>query len=66
MSKLPQMQKLREKNGFTREDVSKILGISIHTYVSYETGTREPNIERIRQLSRLFKCTTDELLKEGD
>jgi transcriptional regulator with XRE-family HTH domain len=64
MSKLPQMQILREKNGFTREDVAKILRISIHTYTSYELGNREPNIVRIRQLSKLFKCTIDELLEE--
>lgn len=64
MSKLPQIQILREKNGYTREEVAKILGISINTYNSYEWGNRRPKIERIQQLAKLFKCTTDDILRE--
>lgn len=62
MSKLPQIQIQREKNGYTREEVAKILGISINTYNSYEWGNRKPKIERIQQLAKLFKCTIEELM----
>lgn len=62
MSKLPQIQILREKSGYTKEEVADILGISINTYNSYEWGNRRPKIERIQQLAKLFKCTTDDIL----
>ena len=66
MKKLTNIKVLREKNGYTREEVAEILGISINTYNSYEWGSRKPKLERIRQLAKLFKCTMEDLTKEGE
>lgn len=58
----PRIKELREKNEFTQLETSKLLKIPIATYRSYETGTREPNLEVLVQLSELYKVSVDYIL----
>lgn len=62
--KLPKIKALRIKGKLTREEVANRLGISKEAYRWYELGYREPKAKIIKELSKIFKCTTDELLKE--
>jgi len=64
MKKLPKIKVLRNENGFTREEMAEELQISKYTYKAYELGYREVNLTILKKLSKVFKCTTDELLKE--
>jgi len=56
------LKKAREYNGFTQNEVSKSLKIGRSTYAGYESGLREPDIETIAMLSRLYCISADWLL----
>lgn len=53
---------LREKAGLTQKEVASMLDMTQSSYSKYEYGTREPNIENILRLSKIFNVTTDFLL----
>lgn len=45
---------LREKNGFTQEDIETRLGVELAVISKYELDIREPNIEAIKKTSYNF------------
>lgn len=53
---------LREKNGLTQKDIATKLGVEPAAISKYELDMREPNIEAIRKLSRIFNVSIDYLL----
>lgn len=56
------LRELREKRGLSMKDVAKALEIPYTTYVNYEKGTREPNIEALFRLADFFGVSIDTLL----
>ena len=56
------LRELREKRGLSMMDTAKLLDMPYTTYVNYEKGTREPNIETLFELADFFDVTIDELL----
>ncbi len=56
------LRELRLARGKTQKDMAEYLGIDRTTYVKYETGSSEPNIEAINKLADYFSVTTDYLL----
>lgn len=52
----------RLKSGFTQKMVAMMLGTSRVTISRWESGVNEPDLDTIRKLSRLYGCTTDDLL----
>lgn len=52
----------RLENGMTQEVVARTLGISLNSYQKYEGGTREPRLDMLVRLARLFNVPTDYLL----
>ncbi|EHJ56994.1 hypothetical protein HMPREF9318_01811 [Streptococcus urinalis FB127-CNA-2] len=62
-------QKLREerkKRGFTQQEVADKIGINRGSYSNWENGKREPTLENVVKLAKLFKTTTDFLLGVTD
>lgn len=57
------LRELREKRGISMKDAADFLNIPYTTYVNYEKGTREPNIEALFRLADFFEVTIDELLE---
>lgn len=53
---------LRENKGLSMAKAAEALKIPKGTYVSYEYGQREPNIEMINKLADFYGVTTDYLL----
>jgi DNA-binding XRE family transcriptional regulator len=54
---------IRKKNtAFFQEDMRLLLNISLSTYQSYEEGKRQPKPQMLKEISRLLKCTVDELI----
>ncbi len=53
---------LREQRGWTKTRVAKSLHMSVQKYANYEYGTREPDLETIKQISNLYHLSTDYLL----
>lgn len=56
------LKKLRMSKGVYQKDVAEYLGVDRTTYVKYERGDTEPNLEILDKLATYFGVTVDELL----
>lgn len=57
------LKKYRERCRLTQEQLGEKVGLTGSAINQYESGTRRPNIEILKKLSVVLKCTTDELLE---
>lgn len=55
----------REQRGFTQQQVADFMGIDKSTYCGYETGKRQPDVPKIKQLSKALGVSGDVLLETG-
>lgn len=60
-----QLRTARITAGLTQRQVADAMGITNSTYCGYETGKREPDVAKIKQLSKILKVPADELLDTG-
>lgn len=56
---------LRKQAGWSQETLAEALAVSRQTISKYETGTAEPDLTRLRQLTELFHVSYDDLLGDG-
>jgi transcriptional regulator with XRE-family HTH domain len=57
---------LRHQKGWSQEEVSKQLDISIPAFSKIETGVTDINISRLEQIAALFKLTVIQLLSYSE
>ena len=57
--RLRQMRMLRD---FTQQNMADKLNVALRTYQCYETGTRNPSLELLIQISEVLDTSTDYLL----
>ncbi len=60
-----QLKKARLKIGYTQQEVAGLMGITKSTYCGYETGKRQPDVAKIKQLSNILNVSGDILLETG-
>lgn len=65
MSFPEQLRQARVAKGFTQQQVADSLEVINSTYCGYETGKRQPNIEKIRLLVNILEVSSDTLLETG-
>lgn len=53
----------RLQNNLTQQDVADELAVDKTTYSGYETGRRQPDIQKIRSLAKIFQVSLDSLLE---
>lgn len=58
------LQILRNKIGKSQFLIASELNIAQPTYSSYETGTREPNIETLIKLADFYNVSLDKLIRK--
>ena len=61
--------KIRAKRralGMTQTQLAKAVCASLSAVVTWEKGTRSPQMAALKSLAIVFKCTVDELLKDDD
>lgn len=58
------LAKLRREHNYTQEQLSEIIGVSRQSISKWESDGAFPETEKLIQLSRLYKCSIDYLLKE--
>ena len=58
--------KIRKEKGYTRKELSDLLGIPYRTLTNYENGEREPGHSFIVRIAKEFNVTTDYLLGLSD
>lgn len=56
-----ELRRLRVNRGFTQKKVAEYLNISRTTYTKYE-GSREPDLEALKALAKLYEISLDELI----
>ncbi|MDT2620719.1 helix-turn-helix transcriptional regulator [Lactococcus petauri] len=56
------LKKLRKDKRNTQSEVAKTVGVKQNSCSEWETGKREPNLDRVIQLADYFGVTTDYLL----
>lgn len=65
MSFSEQLKKARLESGLTQQQVADLMGITNSTYCGYETGKRQPDVEKIRLIAKLLNTSGDILLETG-
>lgn len=60
-----QLKKARLAVGYTQQQIADIMGITKSTYCGYETGKRQPDVTKIKQLAKILNTSGDTLLETG-
>ena len=60
------LQELRKKKGLTQEELAELLYVSRTAISKWESGRGYPNIESLKEISRFFSVTIDELLSSDE
>lgn len=56
------LTKYRERANMSRKELAHILGVSVSSIGFYETGRNEPDLQKLQQIARVLKVSTDDLL----
>ena len=54
---------LRKEKGFTQKEVAEVMQISVSTYANWEQGRREPDLEHLYLLSKIFEVDMNTLFE---
>lgn len=65
MSFTEQLKKARLNMNYTQQQVADLMGITKSTYCGYETGKRQPDVAKLKQLARILNTSGDVLLETG-
>lgn len=57
------IKELREKACFTQAELAEYLGVKRVTVAQWERGENKPRVDTLIKMSKLFKATTDDLLR---
>jgi transcriptional regulator with XRE-family HTH domain len=60
------IKQLREQHGLIQKQVAAELGIGYSNYNKMENGLREPSVDELQKLAKLFGITVDELINPED
>lgn len=63
MSFAENLKKARLSAGMTQQQVADKMGITKSTYCGYETEKRQPDVQKIKQLSEILGVPSDYLLE---
>lgn len=55
----------RKACGYTQQQIADLMKIDKSTYCGYETGKRQPDVQKIKQLSEILGVSGDVLLETG-
>lgn len=60
------LQELRKKKGLTQEELAEALYVSRAAVSKWESGRGYPNIDSLKEISRFFSVTIDDLLSGSE
>ena len=63
MSFNEKLKTARLAKGYTQSQIAEYLGVDKTTYCGYETGKRQPDVQKIKQLSKILGVSGDDLLE---
>ena len=56
------LRELRLERGWTQAEVARAIGLSKNALTNYETGIREPSLEKLKDICVLFGVSADYLI----
>ena len=56
------LKEMRKECKLTQKQVAAMLGITESTYCGYETGKRQPDLQKVSELAKIFNVSVDYLL----
>lgn len=59
------LRKARKAAGMTQAQIAALMNITKSTYCGYETGKRQPDIEKLKQISSILNIPLDSLMQTG-
>lgn len=59
------LRQARLAAGLTQQQVADAMGITNSAYCGYETGKRQPDVQKIKQISAILDVSGDDLLETG-
>lgn len=60
------LQMIRKEKGLSQENVAENIGVSRQAVAKWEAGQSYPDVEKLIELSNLFKVSIDKLVKNFD
>ena len=60
------LKKLRTDKGLTQKDLADQLNVTFQTVSKWESDTNEPDIATLKELSKFFSCSFDDLLNDEE
>lgn len=64
MSFEKKLQNLRKKAGLSQEELASQLGVSRQAVSKWESGSSYPEMDKLILMTKLFKCTLDDLVND--
>lgn len=65
MSFSERLKETRIQRGLKQLQIAQMMGIAESTYCGYETGKRQPDVIKIKQLAKILDVSGDYLLETG-
>lgn len=59
------LREARKEKGLTQSEIAEAMNITKSTYCGYETGKRQPDVMKIKQISEILGIPADRLLQTG-
>ncbi len=56
------LKEIRKRENLSAKEVSNRIGVSYNTLMNYESGLREPSIDTLLNLSKIYKVSIDYLI----
>lgn len=56
------IREIREKRGLSQKELAVKIGVAKSTYSLYESGKREPDVEKIKKIAKVLEVSGDDLL----
>lgn len=56
------IRELRKSKGISQKEMAELLEISRSTYTRYESGLRNPDVNTLIKIAKIFKVSTDYIL----
>lgn len=60
------IKELRTRNGMTQAELAEIIGINSVTLARYESGDRNPKIDKLEKMAEVFNVSVDYLTGKSD
>lgn len=65
MSFCNRLRETRKERGLRQSDIAAALSIKESTYCGYETGKRNPDIPKLKAISKILQVSVDYLIDSG-